>query len=126
LYPLLVASSVVALAVGAGPLLETLLLAAGLLLTVEVPLLVRALVAVEDGVAVVGFVLTLPVLLAEVGVDAGLAVEEPALAGVRDTDDPLELVLAGLVVAAEDGLAVELEAGLAAVEADGLVDEVED
>lgn len=122
----MVASSVVALAVGAGPLLETLLLAAGLLLTVEVPLLVRALVAVEDGVAVVGFVLTLPVLLAEVGVDAGLAVEEPALAGVRDTDDPLELVLAGLVVAAEDGLAVELEAGLAAVEADGLVDEVED
>ena len=126
MYPLLVASSVVALAVGAGPLLETLLLAAGLLLTVAVPLLVRALVAVEDGVAVVGFVLTLPVLLAEVGVDAGLAVEEPALAGVRDTDDPLELVLAGLVVAAEDGLAVELEAGLAAVEADGLVDEVED
>lgn len=122
----MVASSVVALAVGAGPLLETLLLAAGLLLTVAVPLLVRALVAVEDGVAVVGFVLTLPVLLAEVGVDAGLAVEEPALAGVRDTDDPLELVLAGLVVAAEDGLAVELEAGLAAVEADGLVDEVED
>lgn len=111
---------------GAGPLLKTLLLAAGLLLTVAVPLLVRALVAVEDGVAVVGFVLTLPVLLAEVGVDAGLAVEEPALAGVRDTDDPLELVLAGLVVAAEDGLAVELEAGLAAVEADGLVDEVED
>lgn len=105
---------------GAGPLLETLLLAAGLLLAVAVPLLVRALVAVEDGVAVVGFVLTLPVLLAEVGVDAGLAVEEPALAGVRDTDDPLELVLAGLVVAAEDGLAVELEAGLAVEAEEGL------
>jgi len=100
--------------VGAGPLLETLLLAAGLLLAVAVPLLVRALVAV------VGFVLTLPVLLAEVGVDAGLAVEEPALAGVRDTDDPLELVLAGLVVAADDGLAVELEAGLAVEAEEGL------
>ena len=113
MYPLLVASSVVALAVGAGPLLETLLLVAGLLLAAVAVVLVRAFVAVEDGVAVVGFVLTLPVLLVEVEVDAGLAVEELALAGVRDTDDPLELVLAGLVVAADDGLAVEAEEGLA-------------
>lgn len=98
---------------GAGPLLETLLLVAGLLLAAVAVVLVRAFVAVEDGVAVVGFVLTLPVLLVEVEVDAGLAVEELALAGVRDTDDPLELVLAGLVVAADDGLAVEAEEGLA-------------
>lgn len=105
---------------GAGPLSETLLLVAGLLLVVAVPLLVRALVAVEDGVVVVGFVLTLPVLFAEVEVEAGLAVEELPLAGVRDTDDPLELVLAGLVVAADDGLAVELEAGLAVEAEEGL------
>ena len=109
------ASSVVALAVGAGPLSETLLLVAGLLLAAVDAVLVRALVAVEDGVVAVGFVLTLPVLLAEVEVDAGLAVEELALAGVRDTDDPLELVFVGFVVAVDDGLVVdvEVEAGLA-------------